>query len=80
MKKRFVDRYSLPIVFGGLLLLSVVAHSVVSYFEARAYTNVTGRHVSTWDAMFLDLRVQEPVAESQPPRAPNAPRPDYEAR
>lgn len=32
-----------------------------SYFEARAYERVTGKRVSTWDAMFLDLRVQEAV-------------------
>lgn len=32
-----------------------------SYFEARAYRNVTGRDVSTWDALWLDLRVQEQV-------------------
>lgn len=29
-----------------------------SYMEARAYERVTGQHVSTLDAMFLDLRVQ----------------------
>ena len=28
-----------------------------SYFEARAYNNVTGKEVSTFDAMFLELRV-----------------------
>lgn len=31
---------------------------IVSRFEARAYNHVTGKNVSTWDAMFLDLRVQ----------------------
>lgn len=31
-----------------------------SYFEARAFENVTGKKVSTWDAMFIELRVQEP--------------------
>lgn len=28
-----------------------------SYFEANSYNNVTGKHVSTWDAMFLELRI-----------------------
>lgn len=37
-----------------------------SYFEASAYRRVTGKHVSTWDAMFLDLRViSGPDAEGQ---------------
>lgn len=31
-----------------------------SYFEAKAYERVTGKHVSTWDALWLELRVQEP--------------------
>ncbi len=28
-----------------------------SYMEARAYNNVTGKNVSMWDAMWIDLRV-----------------------
>lgn len=38
-----------------LFLLSWVGYS---YLEARAYERVTGKPVSTFDAMFLDLRVQ----------------------
>jgi hypothetical protein len=30
-----------------------------SYLEANAYNNVTGKDVSVWDAMFLELRVQD---------------------
>lgn len=30
-----------------------------AHFEAAAYERVTGKKVSTWDAIFLDLRVQE---------------------
>ena len=30
-----------------------------SSFEAAAYKRVTGKDVTTWDAMFLDLRVSE---------------------
>lgn len=29
-----------------------------SHFEARAYERITGKHVSTFDAMFVSLRVQ----------------------
>lgn len=42
-----------------VLLLVLGSWPLQSYFEARAYERVTGKHVSTWDAMFLDLRVQE---------------------
>jgi len=30
-----------------------------SYQEAKAFNNVTGKDVSTWDAMWIELRVQE---------------------
>lgn len=50
---------------GGMAAIMLVAlafgfaNSVVSsYLEARAYNRVTGKNVTTWDAMYLDLRVQ----------------------
>lgn len=30
-----------------------------SYMEARTFNRVTGAQVSTWDAMWIELRVQE---------------------
>lgn len=42
-------------ILGALTALWVAA----SYFEARAYNRVTGASVSTFDAMFIELRVQE---------------------
>lgn len=30
-----------------------------SYFEAQSFNRLTGNNVSTWDAMFVSLRVQE---------------------
>lgn len=35
------------------------------YMEARAYERVTGKHVSVWDAVWLDLRVQASPEESR---------------
>lgn len=35
-----------------------------SYFEARAYNRVTGKSVSTLDAMFIELRVQESAKDA----------------
>lgn len=45
-----------------LLFIFVLGPAVwvgASYFEARAYNKVTGKNVSTFDAMFIGLRVQE---------------------
>ena len=51
-----------------LRLLAVVSAFVVlfftvwitrSYMEAQAFNRVTGKSVSTWDAMWIELRVQE---------------------
>lgn len=50
----------LPAMFIACLAVVVLGfHAVRSYFEASAYERVTGQHVSIWDAMFLELRVQE---------------------
>ncbi len=29
-----------------------------AHFEAAAFNNATGKNVSTWDAIWIDLRVQ----------------------
>jgi ABC-type methionine transport system permease subunit len=36
-----------------------------SSMEARAFNNVTGKNVSTWDAMWIELRVQEQSQEGK---------------
>lgn len=46
-----------------LALASVVFWFIPSYFEARAFNRTTGNNVSTWDAMWIELRVQEGVKE-----------------
>lgn len=46
-----------------VLLLTLVVAAVVwvgvSWLEASSFNRVTGKNVSTWDAMWIDLRVQE---------------------
>lgn len=42
----------------GVFLLVLGAGVVDAFFEARAYNNATGSDVSTWDAMWIELRVQ----------------------
>lgn len=43
----------------GFVCLSLGAWVLSSKFEADAYFRVTGKSVSTWDAMWIELRVQE---------------------
>jgi uncharacterized membrane protein len=43
------------------LVIVFVWWIVGSYFEARAFNRVTGKDVSIFDAMFIELRVQEPM-------------------
>lgn len=54
----YVGIMSIIVSFIVLLIALVLFQP---YMEARAYERVTGKHVSVWDAMFLDLRVQEPM-------------------
>lgn len=51
-----------PVIIGGVVLM-VVWWVAYSYFEASAYNRVTGKSVSTWDAMFVPLRVQDDAEE-----------------
>lgn len=53
------ERKEVALVTLGPLALCAVLWVAFSYMEARAYERVTGKQVTTWDAMFLDLRVQE---------------------
>lgn len=41
-----------------VLLLALGAWIFTSAMEARAYNRATGSDVSTWDAMWIELRVQ----------------------
>lgn len=54
---RELGLYLFLLVGGFTILFGIAVAS--AYFEAMAYESVTGKRVSTWDALFLDLRVQE---------------------
>lgn len=47
--------------YAGVLLIVLGGWIVFSYFEAKSYEEVTGKKVSLRQAMFLELRVLEPV-------------------
>lgn len=51
------------IVLGATAAVLVAFWALSSYEEARAFTRITGKPVTTWDAMWTDLRVQERVRE-----------------
>lgn len=34
-----------------------------SYLEAKAFNSITNKNVTTWQAMFLELRIQENVEQ-----------------
>lgn len=48
-------------VIAGAIVLALVVTIwwAQSYFEAQAFNRATGSNVSTWDAMWVELRVQE---------------------
>lgn len=54
-------KYVAQYVCGFLTMLAIWAGCWIasSYFEAQSFNRVTGKNVSTWDAMFIELRVQE---------------------
>lgn len=45
-------------LYAGVPLLGLVVWLVSSHFDAQAYNRATGSNVSTWDAMWVELRVQ----------------------
>lgn len=58
-----METYDKFLIAFVVLILSVAGIIIVlePKFEAEAYTRLTGKHVTYWDAVWLDLRVQEQV-------------------
>lgn len=53
--------------FTTLVIIGILALCVLQpYFESRAYNRLTGAHTTYWDALWLELRVQDqPIKEKQ---------------
>lgn len=51
-------RVPVLIVVGSLLIFAVVGW-ISAYMEAKTYNELTGAHVTTWQAVWVDLRVME---------------------
>lgn len=63
--KRQSDRdgvMSALLYVASIPLLLVLFWLVPSYFEAKTYRRLTGAEVTMWDAMWCELRVQEPTS------------------
>lgn len=45
----------------GLVLFVLMIGILQPKFEADAYSRLTGKKVGYWDALWLDLRVQEQI-------------------
>lgn len=59
----------IQMVVTSVLLIAIIFISVggwvtKSHFEAKTYSRLTGRQVTTWDAMWVQLRVIEPALPS----------------
>lgn len=52
---KYLELITIP--FGISLILGLWVF--FSWCEASAFNRVTGKNISTWDAMFVTLRVQE---------------------
>lgn len=46
-----------------IVAIAVAIDWVSAAAEAAAYNRVTGKHVTTWDAVWLDLRIQSEPKE-----------------
>ena len=53
------EEKAIGIVVLSLILFLLVGWIFTSKMEANAFNRVTGKSVSTFDAMFIELRVQE---------------------
>jgi len=52
------------IIIAGFLSIIIGFGILSSYFEAKAYNAATGKKVTTWQAMCLDLKVIDSVEEN----------------
>ena len=62
--KTLMSAFYSAVLFTCIFVSSFGVGAVISAkFEADAYNRITGNSVSTWDAMFVDLRVVGTQAE-----------------
>ena len=47
------------LIFIVAIILGLSAWITCSYFESNTYNKLTHAHTTTWDAMWVELRVQD---------------------
>ncbi len=52
---KYLETFVVTVLFLSIVIGAVVGHS---YFEAKAFNRATGQQVTTWDAVWIQLRVQ----------------------
>ena len=52
-------------IMSVFLTLTMGAWVVRSHFEAQTYSELTGKTVTTWQALWVDLRVIEPALSNE---------------
>ncbi len=63
-----MSRWKIAVVVSLSLVIIVGVVSTIAYFEASTYNRLTGANVTTWDAVWVQLRVQSfPKQETEPP-------------
>lgn len=68
MKQNQETLLSLAAAFAMLLAILVSVWVLPAYFESRTYNKLTGAETSWWDALWVELRVQdEPQARVNTP-------------
>jgi len=58
----FVMKWCLGII-AVLVALCIAEWIGSSYFESQTYNRLTGAHTTTWDAMWVELRVMDAPAK-----------------
>ena len=54
------------LIIGGAIGFMLGLWWVAAYMEASTYNRVTGANVSTWDALWIELRVQGGPTHREP--------------
>ena len=63
MKQFFKDYGSVFVVYGGMILLFTGVWVVKSHFEAKTYSEITGKHITTGQALWVQFRITEPYPD-----------------
>lgn len=58
------DYFLLISIFVIFLLIFVCSWIFQSHMEAQSFNKITGENISTWDAMWVQLRIDRPAIRS----------------